>query len=63
MLDSPKEETMLTLKVLPNKGIAPKQFCLLWFGVSHLSLSEIAGRQMQTGDRRSELIHLREPAI
>ena len=26
MINSPKKETMLTIKAFPNKGIAPKQF-------------------------------------
>ncbi len=43
---------MLTVETLPTKGTEPREFCRIWFGVSHLSPSEMADYETQSGYRR-----------
>ncbi len=45
-------EIMPKIETLPTKGIEPRQFCRIWFGVNHLPPSEIADYETQSGYRR-----------
>ncbi|MBO3462120.1 hypothetical protein G7B40_031075 [Aetokthonos hydrillicola Thurmond2011] len=43
---------MLETSFLPDEGIEPRKFCRIWFGINHLSATEINNHEVHASYRR-----------